>query len=85
MAFACRMVSASAPTWIGIRDRVMDATTVSIALRVDRAHDLGQMSRHALDWDKIAQEILAELDVTLVSSHQTEQHVKGIYNENDTH
>src|SRR5262245_46448608 len=48
VAFACHMVSASAPAWIGIRDRAMDATTVSIALRVDRARDASQMSRYTL-------------------------------------
>src|SRR5262249_22290336 len=41
-----------APARIGIRDRVMDATTVSIALRVDRARDANQMSRHALHYER---------------------------------
>ena len=34
VAFACRVVSASASAWIRIRDRIMDATTVSIAIRL---------------------------------------------------
>jgi hypothetical protein len=33
--------------WIGIRDRAMDAATVSIALRADRTRDASQMSRHS--------------------------------------
>jgi hypothetical protein len=49
VAFACRMVSASAPARIGIRDRVMDATTVSLAVRVDRPRDAGQISIQALN------------------------------------
>ena len=44
VALACRMVSASAPAWTRIRDRVMDAATVSIALCDDRARDASQMS-----------------------------------------
>src|ERR1044072_4424492 len=39
VASACRVVSASASTWIGIRDRVMDATTASLAIRLHWARD----------------------------------------------
>ena len=50
MAFAYHMVPASTPSWIGIRHRVMDAAKVSIAFRVDRDRDAGQMSRYTLHY-----------------------------------
>jgi len=47
VGFACRMVSASAAPWIGIRDGPMDATTVSIAVRVHWACDASEVTARA--------------------------------------